>query len=250
MRRFLFALSCALTASAANAADLKCLCPVAMRVVFADLTPKFEQAAEHKLTVELATVGAIAQRVAKGEAADVAIVSPQQMDELVKDGKIVATSRVEIGRVGYAAFVRKGADRPDIGSAEAFKRAVLNARSIGYGDPASGGPSGIYFAGLMDKLGIGTETKTKTKLYPVGGAAVDAVAKGEVDIAFSPASDLVATPGADLIPLPAELQSYTRYAAGVVATSKEPHAAKAVVDFLASPAAQGSLRAKGFEPVQ
>ena len=127
---------------------------------------------------------------------------------------------------------------------------MLNARSIGYGDPASGGPSGIYFAGLMDKLGIGTETKTKTKLYPVGGAAVDAVAKGEVDIAFSPASDLVATPGADLIPLPAELQSYTRYAAGVVATSKEPHAAKAVVDFLASPAAQGSWKAKGFEPVQ
>ncbi|HEX2724781.1 MAG TPA: substrate-binding domain-containing protein [Beijerinckiaceae bacterium] len=250
MRRFLLVLSCVLSAPAASAAEVKCFCPVAMRAVFDDLAPKFGQAAEHKLSVDLGTIGANAQRVARGDAADVAVLSPQQIDELVAQGKIIAGSRADIGRVGYAAFVRKGGGKPDLGSADAFKRAVLAAKAIGYGDPALGGPSGIYFASLMDKLGIGAEMKARTKLYPVGGAAVEAAAKGEIDIAFGPASDITVSPGVDLVPLTGELQSYTRYVAVITRTSTEPEAAKALIAFLTSPVGQASLKAHGFEPAQ
>lgn len=235
--------------SAAQAAEIKCLCPVAMRAVMADVAPKFEQESGHKLTVDYATVGAITDRVLKGETADVAIVSVQQSEDLQKQGKILSGSKADVAKVGYGVFVRRGAPKPDIGSVEALKRSLLAANSIAYGDPTAGGPSGIYLAGLMDRLGIAADMKPKTKLLPPGGPVIEAAARGDVEIAFSVSSDIATTPGVDLVgPLPAEIQSYTRYAAGVVATSKELEAAKALIGFLASPAGQAALKAKGFEP--
>ena len=238
----------AASTSPAHAAEVKLLGPLAMRAVFADIMPQFEKASGHKVTADLATIGVITDRLTKGEAADVAIVSGAQNEALQKLGKLVAGSRVEVARVGYSAFVRKGTPKPDLGSADALKRTLLAAKSIAYGDPAGGGPSGIYMAGLMQRLGIAAEVKAKTKLLAPGGAVTDAVVKGEVEIAFSVNSDGVTVAGLDTYPLPAEVQSYTLYAAGIVAGGKQADAAKALIAFLATPAAKQAMTAKGFEP--
>jgi molybdate transport system substrate-binding protein len=129
------ALGCVLlgsTGTVAGAAEIKLLCPIAMTAVMSELIPQFERASSHKVTVEYATVGAITDRVLKGDAADVAIVSKGQSDELQKQGKLVAGSRADIARVGYGLFVRKGAPKVEIQSIDAFKRSVLAANSITY----------------------------------------------------------------------------------------------------------------------
>lgn len=233
----------------AAAAEITFLCPLAMRTVMPDLISQFERASSHKVAVDYATVGVITDRIVKGDTADVAIVSSQQNDELQKQGKIVAGSRADIARVGYGVYVRKGAPKIDIGSVDALKRSLLAAKSIVYGDPAAGGPSGIYTARLMERLGIAAEVKPKTKLLPPGDGVLEAVAKGDAEIGLGLTSQTAAVSGVQLVgPLPAEVQSYTEYAAGILATSKQAEAAKALISFLSSPAGQSSLKSKGFEP--
>src|SRR5207302_3794437 len=123
--------------------------PVSFRALLPDLLVQFEKSSGNKVTVEYATLGAITQRVGDGDTADIVIVSGEQNDQLQKQGKLLAGSHVEIARVGYTAFVQKGAPRPDLGSVDALKRALLSAKSIALGDPAGGGARGIYIAGLM-----------------------------------------------------------------------------------------------------
>jgi len=234
--------------SGVQAAEVKCFCPVAMQALFGELAPEFERASGHKLTIEFATLGVIAGRVAKGEAADVAIVLPRQSDELEKQGKLLAGSRVELGRVGYGAIVRKGAPKPDISSVDALKRTLVAAKSLSYGDPAGGGPAGIYVAGLMERLGLASELKPKTKLVKNAELVVPAVANGDAEIGLTIASAAKSATTVEFIPLPAEVQNYTVYMAGVVASSKAVDAARALINFLSSAAAKDAMKAKGFEP--
>jgi len=246
------ALACVLlglTGTVAGAAEVRFLCPLAMRTVMAELIPQFERASSHKVTVEYATVGVITDRILKGDAADVTIVSKQQSDELQKQGKIVAGSRADVARVGYGVYVRKGAPKVDIQSVDALKRSLLAAKSIVYGDPAGGGPGGIYAARLMERLGIAAQVKPKTKLLPPGDTVLEAVAKGDAEIGFGLTSATAAISGVELVgPLPAEVQSYTEYAAGLLVTSKQAEAGKALITFLSSSAGQSILKSKGFEP--
>jgi molybdate transport system substrate-binding protein len=238
----------AMLSPAASAADLKWLCPVAMKAAMADLVPQFERTSGHKVTIEYATVGVITDRLRKGEAADVAIVSAQQIGELQKEGKIVASSRADVAKVGFSLLVRKGAKKPDISSVDALKRALMAAKSFSYNDPAAGGPSGAYAANLIDRLGIAAAMKPKVKLLPAGGAVAGAVAKGEVEMGITVSSDAVAISGVEVAgQLPAELQSYTVYAAGIVTGSKQAVAGKSLIAFLSSPAGTSILKAKGFE---
>ena len=244
------ALGCVLlgsTGTVAGAAEIKLLCPIAMTAVMSELIPQFERASSHKVTVEYATVGAITDRVLKGDAADVAIVSKGQSDELQKQGKLVAGSRADIARVGYGLFVRKGAPKVEIQSVDGFKRSVLAAKSITYIDPATGAPSGIYVARLMERLGVAAEVKPKTKLVKPGVEALEPVAKGDAELGLG--LTIAAIPGVELVgPLPAEIQSYTEFAAGLRVGSKEAEAGKALIALLTSPAGQSVLRSKGFEP--
>jgi molybdate transport system substrate-binding protein len=236
-----------LTGTVAGAAEIKFLCPVAMTAVMSELIPQFERASSHKVTVEYATVGVITDRVLKGDAADVAVVSKQQAADLQKKGKIVAGSGVDIARVGYGVFVREGTRKVDIQSVDAFKRSLLAAKSITYVDPATGAPSGIYAARLMERLGVAAEVKPKTKLVKPGVEALEPVAKGDAEIGLGPT--IAAVPGVELVgPLPADIQSYTEFAAGLLVASKEAEAGKALVALLTSPAGQSILRSKGFEP--
>ena len=233
----------------ADAAEIKFLCPVAMRAVMADLVPQFERATSHKVTIDYATVGVITDRIVKGDAADVVIVSVKQADELLKGGKIIAGSRADIARVGFGMFVRQGAPKPDIRSVDGLKRSLLAAKSIAYGDPAGGGPSGIHMAGLIERLGIAAAVKAKTKLVPPGARGLETVAKGDAEIGFGVMSDAVAVAGIDLVgPLPGEVQGYIEYVGGILTSSKQTDAGKALISFLSSPAGKSILKAKGFEP--
>ena len=238
----------AATPSPAHAAEIKLLSPVAFRVLLPELLPQFEKSSGHKVTVDFAVLGVITERLLKGEAADVAIVSPAQNEELQKQGKLLAGSRAEISRVGFTVFVKKGAPKPDLGSVDALKRTLLAAKSIALGDPARGGGAGVYAAGLMQRLGLSEDIKAKTQLQPSGTEIAQAVAKGETEIGIGVASDLAIVPGLEAIALPADVQSYSLYVAGISSGSTQPDAAKALIAFLTSPAVKPAWTAGGFEP--
>jgi molybdate transport system substrate-binding protein len=233
---------------AARASEVKLLCAVALHPAIDVLIPDFENSSGHKVTVAYGNAGAIADRFQKGEAADLVINAAPLMDQLRAQGKVVAGGRIIIAKVGVSAFVRKGATKPDISSADAFKRSMLAARSIIYPDPAGGGASGIYMASLLERLGIAGEMKPKTKLSPSAKELYASVANGDVEIGFNQISEVLAQPTIELVgPLPSAIQNYTQFAPGIVTGSDQTDTARALVTFLTSPAAQTVLKAKGFE---
>lgn len=235
--------------STASAADIKVLAGSAVTPVMSELIAKFEQSSGHKVLSDFdGAIGAMTDRLSKGEAADVGIVSGTQIDRLVREGKIVPGSRVDIAKVGVGVFVRKGAAKPDIGSVDAFKRTLAAARSIGYNDPAAGAPVSIYLLELFERLAIGAEMKAKTVVFKQRSERFAAVARGDVEIGFNQISEIVAAPGVDLVgPLPAAIQRYTLFASGIVADSNRQDAGRAFVAFISSPEARAVWQAKGFE---
>ena len=161
--------------------------------------------------------------------------------------KIAVGSRVDLAKVGIGVAVKEGAALPDIGTVDALKRTLLDAKSVAYIDPKSGGSSGIYFDGLLDRLGIADQVRPKAKLKQ-GGYVAELVASGEAEVAVHQISEIVPVKGVTLVgPLPAEIQNTTIYAAGISATAKDATAAKALIDHLAGPAAAPVLKAKGME---
>ena len=234
--------------STASAAEIKLLSAVALYPAIDALIPEFEKSSGHKVTVAYGTAGGVADRVQKGEAADIVISAAPRIDQLQAQGKVVAESRVTFAKVGVGAFVRKGAAKPDISSAEAFKRSMLAARSIAYPDPAGGGASGIYVASLLERLGIAGEMKSRTKLLPPTEVLYGSVASGDVEIGFNQISEILAQTTVELAgPLPSAIQNYTQFTPGIVTGSSQADAGRALVTFLSSPAAQTVLKAKGFE---
>jgi molybdate transport system substrate-binding protein len=231
----------------AEATELKLLSASALHPAIDALIPDFEKSSGYKVRVDYGTAGAVAERVLKGETADMILSSVQAVDRLETQGKVVAGNRIVIAKVGVGAFVRKGAAKPDIGSADAFKRAMLAARSIAYPDPAGGGASGIYVANLLERMGIAGEMKSKTRLSTLD-TLYTSVASGEVEIGFNQVSEILAQPIVELIaPLPSDIQNYTQFAPGIIAGSNQTDAVKALVAFLSSPASRTVLKAKGFE---
>lgn len=242
--------------NAARAADVTFLCAGALESWVKEVIPEFQKASEHNVKVTFAAINIITDRVRKGEVADLAIVSPQQWEELQKEGKLDPAVRVVIAKVGHGVFVRKGAAKPDIGSVEAFKRAFLNARSIALFDPAGGGPTAVYGARLFDQLGISAALKPKIK-HPTGGAAplkpissplFELVANGTAEIGLAQISGTLAAPGVDLVgPVPAEIQNFTIFTTVIPENAREPAAAKALIEFLTSPKATSVQKSKGLE---
>lgn len=233
--------------AAAEATELKLLSASALHPAIDALIPDFEKSSGYKVRVDYGTAGAVAERVLKGETADMILSSVQAVDRLETQGKVVAGNRIVIAKVGVGAFVRKGAAKPDIGSADAFKRAMLAARSIAYPDPAGGGASGIYVANLLERMGIAGEMKSKTRLSTLD-TLYTSVASGEVEIGFNQVSEILAQPTVELIaPLPSDIQNYTQFAPGIITGRNQTDAVKALVAFLSSPASRTVLKAKGFE---
>jgi len=237
------------TADAATAAQIKVLSGSAIETAMAVLIPQFEKSSGHKVISDFnGAIGAMADRIQKGEAADVAIVSGLQIEMLEKQGKVISGSRTDIAKVGVGLFVRKGAAKPDISSVDAFKRTMLAAKSIGWNDPAAGAPVSIYMIGVLERLGIADVMKPKTVAFKQRSERFEAVARGDVEIGFNQISEIIAAPGVDLVgSLPAPIQNYTLFAGGIVATSKEQNAAKALIRFISSPVVQEIWKSKGFD---
>jgi molybdate transport system substrate-binding protein len=232
----------------ADAAEVKVLTAGAFKQVLLALLPAFEQQTGHKVIVANDTVGALSKRIEGGESFDLAVLTPAAVDDLTHKGKFAAGSRKNLARVGVGVVVKEGAAKPDIGSVDAFKKALLAAKSVAYIDPAAGGSSGIYVSGLLDKLGIAAEVKPKAKLIP-GGAVAEHIARGEAELGIHQISEILPVKGITLVgPLPGEIQNYTVYAAGIGANAKESAAAKALLEALSGPASAEVLKSRGMEP--
>ena len=233
--------------SGAAAAEIKVLSAGAFKQVVLALAPDFEKATGHKLVVDNDTAGALKKRIDAGEAFDVAIITPAVIDELATSGAVAAGSRVNVATVGVGVVVKEGAPMPDIATVDAFKRALLSAKSVAYIDPASGGSSGIYIDKLLERLGIAGEIRPKAKLKK-GGYVADLIVSGEAELGLHQISEIVPVKGAVLVgPLPKEIQNITTYAAGIGARSLQKEAAAQLLTAFREPAAAAVLRAKGMD---
>jgi len=232
-----------------DAAELRVLSVNGVKLALGDLVSGFERATGHGITVVLGEAGILRKRIEQGEAFDVAILPRPAIDELVKQNMVAPGSPADVVRIIYGMGVRTGAPKPDASSPDAFKRWLLAANSIVYTDPATGGVSGVFFARMLDGLGIANEVRSKGKLT-AGVLNAEAVARGEADIAFQTRHEILAVPGIEFVPLPAAYQSTggAVFTAGVGAGVRETDAARAFVQFLAGPVAAALIKAKGMEP--
>ena len=226
---------------------MKVLTGGAFRRALLAAVPVCEPAIGRGITVVNDTVGALVRRIETGETFDVAIVTPSALAWLVRVGKVLPDVRVDLAKVGIGVMVKTGAPTPDVSSVEAFKRAVLNAGSVGYIDPESGGSSGVYLAGLFERLGLADQVKDKIRLKRGGGHVSDLVLSGEVELGIHQMSEIVATEGVTFAgPLPAPIQNYTTYAAGIAADVGDRPAAEALIAALAGPAVTPVLASCGM----
>src|SRR5215207_2514891 len=185
-----------ITGSPSLAAEVKLFSAVAVRPAILDLIPAFEQRTGHKVEVKFEVNPAVKKQIEAGESFDVVLVNPEMVEDLTKQGKVVAGSQAAFGRAGMGVAVRAGAPKPDLSSVEAFKRALLDAKSVAY---AGEGSSGIYFISLLARLGIAEEMKSKLKSV-AGGQTGQVVARGEAELGVVPVTTiLAAAPGADLV---------------------------------------------------
>jgi molybdate transport system substrate-binding protein len=238
------ALAFASPADVAAAAEIRVMYPPPMRTVLAELLPRFERVTGHRAIVTFEPSAAIIARLAGGEAADVVILTAAAIDDLVRQGRLDAASRVELARSRIGVAVRAGAPRPDIATAEAFRRTLLAARSFARNDSAD---SGVFMAGLIERLGIADAMKPKTVLVRSGYVA-ELVARGEVEIAAQQVAELMAVLGVDVTPLPDEIQHVIVFAAAMPAAAREAQAARELMRFLASPDSAPVYEAKGHQP--
>ncbi len=234
---------------AAPAAEIKVLTAGAFKQVLLEAIPAFEKETGHKVVLDNDTVGALVKRIDGGETFDVLVVSPAAIADLIKKDKIVTGSGVNLARVGVGVMVREGAAKPDIASVETFKQALLQAKSVAYIDPASGGSSGVYVEQLLAKLGVADQIKPKAKLKK-GGYVADLIVSGEAELGVHQISEIAPAKGVTLVgPLPAEIQNYTTYAAGLGTAARNRDAAVALIKALSGSAVVSILKAKGMEPL-
>jgi len=227
------------------AAEIRVLSAGAVEPGLVKLIDAFRRETGRDVKVVFATAPAIRKRLGGGETVDVVIAPPAVLDDLVKAGK--AVDRVTVGRVGVGVTARDGAPLPQIATVDEFKQSLLNAESLVYNQASTG----IYLAGLFDQLGIGEQLKPKTTRYPDGAAVLNHVIKGKgAEIGFGAITEIIEyeKKGLKFVgPLPAEIQSYTTYAATVVADSTARDAARAFVRYITTPVAKAAFAATGVE---
>ena len=230
--------------------EIRVMSSGATAAAYLALVPEFQRATGHTLVTDAISTGvganAIATRVRRGDPVDVVILSRLALDDLIKDGKVMADSRVDLARSAIGLAVRAGAPTPDIRTVDALTRVLLQAKSIAY----SAQVSGLYLSTeLFPRLGIADQVKAKSmqvEREPVGNV----VARGEAEIGFQQISELLAVRGIQYVgPLPAEVQRVTVFSAGLVSASRRPDAARALIRFLVSPAGIGAMKKSGLEPL-
>ena len=240
-----------LLAGPASAAEVRVMISGGLTAAYQALVPEFEKATGNKVLTAFGpsmgtTVNAIPMRLERGEAADVLIMVGYALGDLINKGKVIADSRVDLVKSPIGIAVKSGAPKPDLSSADAVKRALLEAKSVAYSDSASG----VYVSTEMfAKLGITEAMKGKARQIPATPVG-ETVARGEAEIGLQQIAELKPVAGIDIVgPLPPDLQKITVFSAGIATGSKEPEAGKALIKFLASPAARDALVKSGLDPI-
>ncbi len=244
-------LGAALFTGAASAAEVRVMISGGLTAAYKALVPEFERLTGNKVLTAYGpsmgtTTNAIPVRLERGEPADVLIMVGYALDDLAKQGKVIADSRVELVKSPIGVAVKSGTPKPDISSADAVKRALLAAKTIAYSDSASG----VYVSTEMfAKLGIADAMKDKARKIPATPVG-EIVAHGDAELGFQQISELKPVEGIDIVgPLPDELQKITVFSAGIASVSREPDAGKALIKFLASPAARPEIVKSGMDPI-
>jgi molybdate transport system substrate-binding protein len=220
------------------------LSSLATREAYLELVPQFEQSTGSKVATTWAGTVDINKRMAAGEVFDLVISSNAAIGELTNQGKIVAGTGTILAKAGIGIGVRKGAPKPDVGTPDAFKRALIAAKTVGL----STGPSGVYLEKLFERLGVADAVKAKTRLIPSGGTVSTLLASGEAEIGFQQISEIAQAEGVDYVgPLPAELQLISVFTAGVHSAAAHPGEARALVKLLTAPASLAVMKKHGLE---
>lgn len=225
-------------------APIRIVSSMATRQVLSELLDAFKARSPHE--VQLESVGGVeaARRVRAGEAFDAVVLAAEVIDQLAAEGKVVPGSRIDLVRSGVSMAVRSGDPRPDVGSEDAVRRAVLAATSVGY----STGPSGDHVARLFERWGIAEAVRSRTVQAPPGVPVGTLVAQGKVGLGFQQLAELIHVEGIDVLgPLPPAIQVVTTFSAGVIATSTQRDAVGTLLAFMASPAAASTKRRHGME---
>jgi molybdate transport system substrate-binding protein len=233
---------------------LRVLSAIGMRLVVLDIVPKFERATGQKVSASFHSGAVIAERLNAGESADVVLLPTGIVKRLAGAGILTAESATEIAIARVGVAVRRGMPKPDISTADAFRNAMLQARSIACPDPKMGGSSGLHIARLFERLGIAEAVQPKLVLASTpdvpGTLPGDLVARGDADIALHQMQELMAVPGIEVAgPLPDELQARLGFAVAVLARTPQPDSARTLLDWFRSPETTATIRAKGMEPV-
>ena len=243
--RYVSIIAAVLMSAFVNAAEIKVASTQATEEAYKELVAQFEKSTGHKVTTYYSGTLNVQKRIADGEPYDLIIMAGPAIDDQIKLGKAVAGSRVDFAQSGTGMAVKKGAPKPDIGSVDAFKKALLVAKSVGY----STGPSGIYLLSVFEKLGIAEQMKGKLKQTPSGVFVGTLIATGETEVGFQQISELVHFDGIDYVgPLPGDLQRMTMFSTGIHAGAKQAEAARALVKYITAPAAAPVIRKHGLEP--
>lgn len=235
-------------------AEVRVLSAVGMRQVMRHLEPKFERTTGHSLQLSFDSGGVILERIEGGEPADVVMVNRTDMERLASAGRLSsATAVIDLAKSRVGVAVRQGTPRPDISTPAAFRRAMLEARTIACPDPALGGSSGLHIAKVFDQLGIAEAVQPKLVLVSTPQQARTmpghVVADGGAEIALHQMQELMAVPGIVVVgPLPDELQQTFVFSAAVMAGAKDASAATAFIEFLRTPEARAVITATGMEP--
>jgi molybdate transport system substrate-binding protein len=252
MRAFvLIALAAAVLTGAprAHADDLKILSAAAVRPALIEVPALFAKATGHRLAVSFGNATAIQNKVAAGEPADLVILPPPQLDGLIGRGLLAGGSRTALGVVRLGVAARSGSAMPPVDTPDALRQALLAAPSFGMPDPADGSTSSTYLVKLMQQLGIADEMRAKTKLFPDGTKALEAVANGEIALSVGPITSIRVVAGVGLVgPLPEALQLKTLYAAALTTKSASSEAANALMKMLTSAEMAAILKQKGIDP--
>jgi len=231
------------------ATETKVLSAGAVKAMVVALAAEFEKATGARLNIEFGTAGAQRQRIENGEVADLVILSESHIADLDKRGLIAPGSITDLGRTVTGVIVHDGAPVPDISTPEAFKQALLDARSVAYTDPKAGGSGGIMFVGLLDRLGIADAVNKKAVLCKGGFDVSAAVAEGRAEIGTTFVSEALPVKGVNVIgTLPGHLHNTNTYTAAIHARSPSPEGARALLKALTDPATRPRWDAAGLEP--
>ena len=228
------------------AADITLLASTGVSSMMKVVLLEFEKKTGHNIKVSYDTSNLLMKRIQSGESVDLVILTAPLIDELTQSGKITSGSRLDLAKSGIGVAIQSGKTKPDISSPESLKKALLETNSVAY---TATGASGIYFAKVIDQLGIGDQLRAKSKT-PAGGIIAEIVAKGDAEMGVQMISELTGVKGTQLLgPLPGNLQMFTVFSAGMIQDAKDPQLVKSLMQFLITPESVAVYKRQGMEPI-